>query len=138
MLQQSTSLKGLTPLATPPSCSHLNILIIHTRWNAPIITALVAGVTFTLETTFRLPTSNIHTYCVPGSYELPFAAKTMSETGRFDAVVAVGVLIKGDTMHFEYIADAVSHGLMNVQTQTSVPLVFGVLTCLTEEQVRHT
>lgn len=52
----------------------------------------------------------------------------------FDAVIAVGVLIKGETMHFEYIADAVSHGLMRVQLDTGVPVVFGLLTVLTEVQ----
>ncbi|CAK43388.1 hypothetical protein CBS115989_5706 [Aspergillus niger] len=58
-----------------------------------------------------------------------------SDTPRpFDAIIAVGVLIKGETMHFEYIADAVSHGLMRVQLDTGVPVIFGVLTVLTEEQ----
>ena len=52
----------------------------------------------------------------------------------FDAVIAIGVLIKGETMHFEYIADAVSQGLMRVQLDTGVPVVFGLLTVLTEEQ----
>ena len=52
----------------------------------------------------------------------------------FDAIIAIGVLIKGETMHFEYIADAVSHGLMRVQLDTGVPIVFGLLTVLSEEQ----
>ncbi|GAM89197.1 hypothetical protein ANO11243_072340 [Dothideomycetidae sp. 11243] len=52
----------------------------------------------------------------------------------FDAIIAIGVLIKGSTMHFEYIADAVSHGLMKVQLDKDVPVIFGVLTLLTEEQ----
>lgn len=52
----------------------------------------------------------------------------------FDAIIAIGVLIKGATMHFEYIADAVSHGLMRVQLDTGVPVIFGLLTVLTEEQ----
>ena len=52
----------------------------------------------------------------------------------FDAVIAIGVLIKGETMHFEYIADAVSHGLMRVQLETGVPVIFGVLSILNEEQ----
>lgn len=52
----------------------------------------------------------------------------------FDAVIAIGVLIKGSTMHFEYICDSVSHGLMKVQLDTGVPVIFGVLTALTEEQ----
>ena len=52
----------------------------------------------------------------------------------FDAIIAIGVLIKGETMHFEYIADAVSHGLMRVQLDTKVPIIFGLLTALSEEQ----
>lgn len=54
--------------------------------------------------------------------------------GPFDAIIAIGCLIKGSTMHFEYICDAVSHGLMRVQLDSGCPVVFGVLTCLTEEQ----
>lgn len=54
----------------------------------------------------------------------------------FDALIAIGVLIKGETMHFEYIADAVSHGLMRVQLDTGVPVVFGVLTVLSEDQAK--
>ncbi|OKL64295.1 6,7-dimethyl-8-ribityllumazine synthase [Talaromyces atroroseus] len=59
---------------------------------------------------------------------------TAASTAPFDAVIAIGVLIKGETMHFEYIADAVSHGLMKVQLDAGVPVVFGLLTLLTEEQ----
>lgn len=54
----------------------------------------------------------------------------------FDAVISVGVLIKGETMHFEYICDAVSHGLMRVQLESRVPVIFGVLTVLTEDQAK--
>lgn len=67
------------------------------------------------------------------------AGKPASGAGlstAFDALIAIGVLIKGDTMHFEYIADAVSHGLMRVQLDTGVPVVFGVLTVLNEDQAR--
>jgi 6,7-dimethyl-8-ribityllumazine synthase len=55
-------------------------------------------------------------------------------TSPFDAIIAIGVLIKGETMHFEYIADAVSHGLMRIQLDTGIPLIFGLLTVLNEEQ----
>lgn len=64
-------------------------------------------------------------------------SKATSRAGSsepFDAVIAIGVLIKGETMHFEYIADAVSHGLMKVQLDSGVPVIFGLLTVLTEEQ----
>ncbi|CZS94421.1 probable RIB4-6,7-dimethyl-8-ribityllumazine synthase [Rhynchosporium agropyri] len=65
---------------------------------------------------------------------LSLEAKTSS--GPFDAIIAIGVLIKGETMHFEYIAEAVSHGLMRVQLDTGVPLIFGLLTVLDEEQAK--
>ncbi|KAJ2546420.1 lumazine synthase [Coemansia sp. RSA 1933] len=60
--------------------------------------------------------------------------KGATTSGPFDAAICVGVLIKGSTMHFEYIADAVTHGIMRVGLETGVPTVFGVLTCMTDEQ----
>ncbi len=76
---------------------------------------------------------------VPGAYELPMGAQlAIGHAGRmrrpFDAVICLGCLIKGDTMHFEYIADAVSQGIMRVGLDTGVPVIFGVLTVLTLEQ----
>lgn len=61
-------------------------------------------------------------------------SRTSTSKTPFDAVIAIGVLIKGETMHFEYIADAVTHGLMRVQLDAGVPVIFGVLTVLNEEQ----
>ena len=68
----------------------------------------------------------------PASATAPSGRKKLS--GPFNAVIAIGVLIKGSTMHFEYICDATSNGLMRVGLDTGVPVIFGVLTCLTEEQ----
>ncbi|KAL1643514.1 lumazine synthase [Diplodia intermedia] len=65
------------------------------------------------------------------------SANKGASTAPFDAIIAIGVLIKGETMHFEYIADAVSHGLMRTQLDANVPVVFGLLTVLTEEQGLH-
>ncbi|KAH7417212.1 6,7-dimethyl-8-ribityllumazine synthase [Cadophora sp. MPI-SDFR-AT-0126] len=62
--------------------------------------------------------------------------ETKTSSGPFDAIIAIGVLIKGETMHFEYIAEAVSHGLMRIQLDTGVPLIFGLLTVLDEEQAK--
>jgi len=64
------------------------------------------------------------------------STSSTSSTAPFDAIIAIGVLIKGETMHFEYIADATSHGLMRVQLDSGVPVVFGLLTVLDEEQAR--
>ncbi|KAF2133954.1 6,7-dimethyl-8-ribityllumazine synthase-like protein [Dothidotthia symphoricarpi CBS 119687] len=65
---------------------------------------------------------------------LSLAPKPATATSPFDAIIAIGVLIKGETMHFEYIADAVSHGLMRLQLEGNVPVIFGLLTLLSEEQ----
>jgi 6,7-dimethyl-8-ribityllumazine synthase len=62
------------------------------------------------------------------------APKPSTSTAPFDAIVAIGVLIKGETMHFEYIADAVSHGLMRLQMEGNIPVIFGLLTLLSDEQ----
>lgn len=64
------------------------------------------------------------------------ALNASASAAPFDAIIAIGVLIKGETMHFEYIADAVSHGLMRAQLDLSVPVIFGVLTVLSDDQAK--
>lgn len=73
---------------------------------------------------------------LPSAKEPPIATSTVINmpNAPFDAVIAIGVLIKGSTMHFEYICDSVSHALMKIQIDTGVPVIFGVLTALTEDQ----
>jgi 6,7-dimethyl-8-ribityllumazine synthase len=71
---------------------------------------------------------------VPGAFEIPIAAQRLAETGDYDAIVCLGCLIKGDTMHFEYIAEAASQGIVQAAAATGVPMTFGVLTTMTEEQ----
>ena len=70
----------------------------------------------------------------PGSFELPLIAKACATSGRFDAVVALGVVIRGGTPHFEYVCDAATTGLAAVALDTGVPVGFGLLTCDTEAQ----
>jgi 6,7-dimethyl-8-ribityllumazine synthase len=65
---------------------------------------------------------------VPGAFEIPFAARQAAATGRFQAIVCLGCLIRGATPHFEFIASAVSHGLIDAAAATGVPVTFGVLT----------
>jgi 6,7-dimethyl-8-ribityllumazine synthase len=71
---------------------------------------------------------------VPGSFEIPQAARRVAEVAKVDAVVCIGCLIRGATPHFEYIASAVAHGLMDASGQTGVPMAFGVLTTNTVEE----
>ena len=110
--------------------SGLNVAIVKTQWNQLIVDSLVTKCHDTLVASGVKVT--VHT--VPGSFELPLACKHLAQKSDIDAIIAIGVLIKGETMHFEYIADAVSHGLMRVQLDSGVPVIFGVLTCLTQDQ----
>ena len=71
---------------------------------------------------------------VPGAFELPVAARKLAVSGRFDAVVALGAVIRGDTPHFEYVSGECARGLTLVSLETGVPVIFGVLTVNTTEQ----
>ena len=71
---------------------------------------------------------------VPGAFEIPLAARRAAETGRFDAIVCLGCVIRGETPHFDFISQAVAQGIMQAQGATGVPMSFGVLTTHTAEQ----
>jgi 6,7-dimethyl-8-ribityllumazine synthase len=107
--------------------------IVVSRFNEEITSGLLAGARRTLSDA-GVGEADITLVHVPGAFEIPAAALRLAKTGRFDAIICLGCLIKGDTMHFEYIADAASHGIMDVSVTTGVPVAFGVLTTLTDEQ----
>ncbi|KAI6249654.1 6,7-dimethyl-8-ribityllumazine synthase [Erysiphe necator] len=132
-LDVPVSVKG--PGVFPPlDGARLRIAIVHARWNTPIIGALVAGAKSSLLAT-GVYEQNIDIHSVPGSWELPIACSKICSSYPFpDALIAIGVLIKGETMHFEYIANSVSQGLMKVQLEKNVPIIFGLLTVLNQEQ----
>jgi 6,7-dimethyl-8-ribityllumazine synthase len=79
------------------------------------------------------PTS-VHTFEVPGAYELPLAAKWCAESGRFAGVACLGVVIRGETNHYDYVCAESARGIQRVQLDTGVPCAFGVITCDTREQ----
>ena len=79
------------------------------------------------------PTS-VHTYEVPGAFELPVAAKWCAESGRFSGVACLGVVIRGETNHYDYVCAEAATGIQRVQLDTGVPCAFGVITCDTREQ----
>jgi 6,7-dimethyl-8-ribityllumazine synthase len=107
--------------------------VVVSRFNAEVTEGLLAGALAALDAAGV--TAEARTIVrVPGAFELPVTAQRLAESGRFDAVVCLGCLIKGDTMHFEYIAEAVSQGLSRVALDAGVPVAFGVLTTLTDEQ----
>ncbi|HET8592256.1 MAG TPA: 6,7-dimethyl-8-ribityllumazine synthase [Solirubrobacterales bacterium] len=79
------------------------------------------------------PTS-VHTHEVPGAFELPLAAKLCAESGRFDGIACLGVVIRGETDHYDYVCAEAASGIQRVQLDTGVPCAFGVITCDTREQ----
>jgi 6,7-dimethyl-8-ribityllumazine synthase len=135
----------------------LSIAVVRARWNKEYVDALADAVVSKLK---ERRVSEITVHEVPGSFELPFAAKSIIQSvsarrgagagrasesdarefaaqgAKVDAVVCVGVLVKGETMHFEYICEAVSQGIMRASLETGVPIIFGVLTCLSLDQVK--
>jgi len=108
----------------------LRVAILATRWHTQVTDALVDGAHRALRTA---RVEDLALLRVPGAFELPIAAKTLAQQ-RYDAVVALGVVIRGGTPHFEYVCRAVTDGLTRVALDTGVPIGFGVLTCDNEEQ----
>ncbi len=107
--------------------------IVASRFNETITEGLLAGARDVLvEAGIR--EEDVVVVRVPGAFEIPLAAQRLAETGRFAAVVCLGCVIKGDTMHFEYIAGATTDGIARASVVTGVPMAFGVLTTLTEAQ----
>jgi 6,7-dimethyl-8-ribityllumazine synthase len=78
--------------------------------------------------------ASVHTYEVPGAFELPLAAKWCAESGRFAGVACVGVVIRGETNHYDYVCAEAARGIQRAQLDTGVPCAFGVITCDTREQ----
>mmetsp|Transcript_41431 Transcript_41431/g.88295 ORF Transcript_41431/g.88295 Transcript_41431/m.88295 type:complete len:239 (+) Transcript_41431:169-885(+) len=115
--------------------STLRIGILRTRWNDEHVSNLVDGIKAGVKEC-KVPDDNLFIKEVPGCYELPYAAKLLAMSGTVDAIICAGVLIKGDTLHFEYISDAVTRGIMDVNLGTMTPVIYGVLNCVDEEQVR--
>jgi 6,7-dimethyl-8-ribityllumazine synthase len=107
--------------------------LVVSRFNPEITEGLLDGARRALAEA-RVSDEAITVVRVPGAFEIPVTAMRLAETEQFDAVIGIGCLIKGDTMHFEYIAQAASTGLMEASLATGVPIAFGVLTTLTDEQ----
>jgi 6,7-dimethyl-8-ribityllumazine synthase len=107
--------------------------IVASRFNDFICGRLIEGA---LDALIRAGAEekDIAVYKVPGSFELPLVAKKLAKSGKFDAVICLGAIIRGATPHFEYISAEVSKGIATVGLETEVPVVFGVLTTDTIEQ----
>jgi 6,7-dimethyl-8-ribityllumazine synthase len=114
------------------SARGLKFAIVIARFNSFITEKLLEGARDALQRSGCNVDADVAR--VPGSWELPAAAKALASTRRFDAVIALGAVIKGDTPHFDYVAGNAASGLASVQAETGVPVAFGVITTLTVEQ----
>jgi 6,7-dimethyl-8-ribityllumazine synthase len=110
----------------------IRVGIATAQWNIDITGPMKEGALGIFKSAGILD-HNILSMDVPGSYELPLAAKWLADSGC-DAVVCIGCLIKGDTPHFEFISESVAHGLMNLNLSTGKPIIFAVITTLTHQQ----
>ena len=115
------------------SAKNTRIGIVVSEWNDRITDSLLKGAKECLLD-HGVPECNILVERVPGSFELPLGAKWMLEKSNVDAVICIGCIIQGETRHFDFIAQAVADGIMNVGLEFSKPVIFSVLTCNNMEQ----
>jgi 6,7-dimethyl-8-ribityllumazine synthase len=111
----------------------MRIGIVCSRFNTSTVEALLAGARRGLKR-HGVRTKDVTTVWVPGAFEVPLIAKQMAASSRYDAVVTLGAVIRGDTPHFEYVCGPCADGVMRAQLDTGVPVMFGVLTVNTQQQ----
>lgn len=117
-----------TPLA---DASPFRFAVIVSRFNETVTGSLRDAATAALT---EAGAATVQVFDVPGAFEIPQAARAAAESGRFDAIVCLGCIIRGETPHFDYIASAVAHGITDAAGETGVPMAFGVLTTDTVAQ----
>jgi len=116
-----------------PSGAGRRVAVVASRFNEPIVKKLVDGALQALLK-YGVVFEDIDVVWVPGAWELPVAARWLLASERYDGLVAVGAVIRGETAHFDYIAGEASKGLAAASAESETPIGFGVLTCDTEEQ----
>lgn len=116
-----------------PPAAGFRFAVVVSRFNERITTSLRDASTAALREA-GAGNGDVEVFSVPGAFELPQAARCAAETGRFDAIICLGCVIRGATPHFEYISSAAAQGVMDAAGETGVPIAFGVLTTDTEAQ----
>jgi 6,7-dimethyl-8-ribityllumazine synthase len=111
----------------------IRVAIVAARFNSVVVERLVEGA---IDALVRHGASDksLELVRVPGAFEMPLAVKKLAQSRRYDAIVAVGAVIKGDTAHFDFVAGECTSGIARVGLETGVPIGFGVLTCDSLEQ----
>ena len=126
---------SFTPKEVRPraNAAGFRFALVVSRFNSFITERLLDGALGALEAA-GAPEENVEVVRVPGSFEIPLAAKKLAEGARADAVIAIGCILRGETAHFDYVASEVARGVQLAQLDTGVPIIFCVLTCDTLEQ----
>ena len=115
------------------SAAGLRFGIVVSRFNSFITDRLLAAATDALERG-SAESKDVDVVHVPGAFELPLAAKKMAATGKYDALIAIGCVLRGETSHYDYVCSETARGLQLAQMDTGLPIIFCVLTCDTLEQ----
>ena len=123
------------PAAPLPSGAGFRFALIVSRFNAAITASLRDAAKAALAAA-GVAASDLEEFSVPGAFELPQAARCAAETVRFDAILCLGCVIRGETPHFEYVSSSAAQGVMAAAGDTGVPMAFGVLTTDTEAQAQ--
>lgn len=111
----------------------LRVAVVAARYNPKVADGLLKGSLLALNG-MGLSENEVDIFRVPGAFELPLMAKLLAKTGNIDAIVCLGVVIRGDTSHFDYVCEGVTQGLMRATLETQIPMAFGVLTTDNESQ----
>ena len=111
----------------------MKVGIVAARFNEIIVNKLVGGALDGLKR-HGVEDDNIYTAWVPGAFEIPFIAKKMAESGKYDAVIALGAVIRGSTSHYELVCNEAAKGIAQAGMQSGVPVLFGVITTENIEQ----
>ena len=119
--------------STAPPGGRGRFAVLAGRFNEAVSKKLADGAVAALAA-HGIAGRDVELFWVPGSFELPQAGRALAATGRFAAIVCVGCVIKGATPHFEYVCGAAAQGITHAALATGVPMSFGVITALTEEQ----
>ena len=111
----------------------LRFALVVSRFNSFITDRLLAAATDSLERA-GAQSKDVDVVHVPGSFELPLAAKKLAATGKYDALIAIGSILRGETAHYDYVCSETARGLQLAQMDSGLPIIFCVLTCDTLEQ----
>ena len=125
-----------TPSTPLSGAAGFRFAIVYSRFNEAITASLRDAARGALAEA-QARDEDVEVVSVPGAFELPQAARSIAETGRIDAVICLGCVIRGATPHFEYIASSVAHAIQDASAETGVPIAFGVLTTDTWEQAEE-